>query len=74
MASTSKNPRSILTLVPNPFTGHAIDAPPVLMASTHTTDFVCGKCETVLMHAEEGQVHSMFIHCTACGSYNSTEE
>ena len=72
MTGNSANPRSILALVPSPFTGRALDAPPVLIASTHTTDFVCGKCATVLMHAEEGQVHSLYIHCMTCGSYNAT--
>jgi hypothetical protein len=27
----------------------------------------------VLMHAETGQVHNLLIHCTVCGSYNSTD-
>jgi hypothetical protein len=27
----------------------------------------------VLLHAEDGQVHGLLIHCTTCGAYNSTE-
>ena len=50
-----------------------VSAPPLLDASSHTIDYVCGHCGTVLMHAEEGQVHNLLIHCLACGSYNSTE-
>ena len=70
----SLHPRSNLKLAPLPFTGRALDAPPVLMASSHTTDFICGSCGTVLMHAEAGQVHGMFIRCIQCGSYNATDD
>ena len=73
MPSINSNPRSALRLVPVPLIGHAVTAPPVLTASSQTTDFVCGQCETVLLHAEEGQVHGLFTHCTQCGSYNSTD-
>jgi hypothetical protein len=44
----------------------------VLVASSHTIDFLCGKCATVLMHAEDDQVHGLFIHCTRCGACNAT--
>ena len=27
---------------------------------------------TILLHADEGQVHGVLIRCTNCGSYNST--
>lgn len=66
-----RNARISLRLVPKsePF----VSAPPVLIASTHTIDYVCGKCATVLMHAEEGQVHNLVINCTICKSYNSTD-
>src|SRR5664279_4805132 len=60
-----------LTIVELPDGGHAVDAPPVLVASTHTVDYCCGSCGIVLMHAEDQQVHSLLIHCTVCGSYNS---
>ena len=44
-----------------------------LEASSHTVDYLCGNCETVLLHAEAGQVHNRFIKCTKCGSYNATD-
>ena len=43
-----------------------------LNASDHTIDFTCGTCGTVLMYAEEGQVHNVTIRCARCGSCNST--
>jgi DNA-directed RNA polymerase subunit RPC12/RpoP len=49
-------------------------APPVLIASTNIVDYICGDCGAVLMHAEQGQVDNLVVHCTECGSYNSTDE
>jgi hypothetical protein len=69
-----EHPRLALKLVSTPWTHHIVSAPPVLIASTNTVDYVCGTCGEVLMHAEGGQVHNLIIHCTVCGSYNSTDE
>jgi predicted RNA-binding Zn-ribbon protein involved in translation (DUF1610 family) len=66
--------RASLTLLTPPFVGGAIDVPPVLNASDHTVEFVCGACGAVLMYGEHGQVHNVTIHCLACGSYNTTNE
>lgn len=62
-----------LKVVPAPGIGHVLDAPPVLMASEHSVDYTCGHCQTILLHAEEGQVHGLLIRCKQCGSYNATE-
>jgi predicted RNA-binding Zn-ribbon protein involved in translation (DUF1610 family) len=62
-----------LKVLPAPATGHVLDAPPVLKASDQSVDFICGRCGTVLLHADEGQVHGVLIHCKNCGSYNSTD-
>jgi hypothetical protein len=45
----------------------------MLVASDHSVDYTWGRCDTILLHAEENQVHGVLIHCTNCGSYNSTE-
>ena len=68
-----QNPQVRLKLIPAPSIGGVVPAPPILIASTHTIDYTCGQCDTVLMHAERGQVHNLVIHCVACGSYNTTE-
>ncbi|MGA2125248.1 MAG: hypothetical protein ABSG76_03755 [Xanthobacteraceae bacterium] len=73
MTVTIENPRIALRLVEMPSAGHPINAPPVLIASSHTVDYTCALCGTVLMHAEAGQVHGLLIHCTECGSFNSTD-
>ena len=72
--SSKPNPSVALTVVAAPGNRHVVSAPPVLIASTHTVDYRCGKCGIVLMHAEEGQVRNLLIRCTECGSYNSTDE
>jgi hypothetical protein len=74
MSSPSQpNQRVPLKLVEAPSVGHAVTAPPVLSASSHTIDYTCGKCGVVLLHADQGQVHQVIIQCTKCGSYNSTD-
>lgn len=65
--------RENLKVVAAPSAGHAVSAPPVLIASTHTVDYCCGHCSTVLLHAEPAQVFNLLIRCTACGHYNVTE-
>ena len=67
------DPKISLKVVSAPATGLVLHAPPVLVASDHSVDYTCGRCSTVLLHAEENQVHGILIHCTNCGSYNSTE-
>ena len=70
----SPHTRFSFKLVTPPFEGRVIEVPPVLNASDHTVDFVCGNCSAVLMYGEYGQVHNVTIHCLACGSYNTTNE
>jgi predicted RNA-binding Zn-ribbon protein involved in translation (DUF1610 family) len=66
-------PKISLKVVSMPSRGIALTAPPVLFASDHSVDYTCGQCGTILLHAEENQVHGVLIHCANCGSYNSTD-
>ena len=66
-------PRIPLKVVIGPAVGVVLKAPPVLIASEHSVDYTCGRCGTVLLHADEDQVHGILIHCTGCGSYNSSD-
>jgi DNA-directed RNA polymerase subunit RPC12/RpoP len=68
-----EHPRVALKLISTPCAHHIVSAPPILIASTNTVDYVCGDCGVVLLHAELGQVHNLVIHCTACGSCNATD-
>jgi predicted RNA-binding Zn-ribbon protein involved in translation (DUF1610 family) len=63
-----------LKFVATPGTQHFVGAPPVLSASSHTVDYTCGTCDAVLMRAEQGQVHNLFIRCTECGAFNATDQ
>lgn len=60
-------PRISLKIIVAPATGHILDAPPVLMASDHSVDYICGRCSTILLHAEENQVRGVLIRCANCG-------
>ena len=64
-----------LKAVTAPAFGVVLPAPPVLIASDHdpSVDYACERCNTILLHAEEGQVRGLLIHCTNCGTYNSTD-
>ena len=62
-----------LKLIEAPRVGHVLNAPPTLIASSHTIDYTCGQCAAVLLHAEDGQVHGLLIRCNDCGSYNTTD-
>jgi DNA-directed RNA polymerase subunit RPC12/RpoP len=61
-----------LRIVVAPPVGVVLEAPPVLIASEHSVDYTCGRCATILLHAEEDQVHGILIRCKNCGSYNAT--
>ena len=68
-----QNPKVRLKVIRAPSVGAVVSAPPVLIASNHSVDYACGHCNTILMHADQGQVHNLVIHCTQCGSYNTTD-
>ena len=70
----SEHRKISLRIVTGPGKGALVNAPPILNASDHTIDFTCAECGTVLLFAEEGQVHGVTIHCNSCGAYNSTDD
>ena len=70
---TSRYKTISLRAITAPAIGIVLNAPPVLIASDHSVDYACERCSTVLLHAEEGQVHGVLIRCTNCGTYNSTD-
>ena len=68
------NPQRRLRVVEAKGIENSVNAPPILYASSHTIDFVCGNCGAVLLHAEDDQVHGLFIRCTKCESLNTTAD
>jgi hypothetical protein len=65
--------RVSLKVIDAPRIGSVLNAPPALIFSNHTVDYACGYCAAVLMHAEPGQINNLYIQCTKCGCYNSTD-
>jgi predicted RNA-binding Zn-ribbon protein involved in translation (DUF1610 family) len=59
-----------LEVVHAPSIGPVITAPPVIVTSEHSTDYICGYCGVVLVHADEGKLPNLLIRCSQCGSYN----
>ena len=41
--------------------------------SDHLVDYICGNCDTVLLHAVEDLKQNLLIVCTECGAHNSTD-
>ncbi len=66
----AKKPLKLITAPP---VGSVVNAPPVMKASDNSIDYTCGRCDTILLHAEEGQVRGVIFRCSKCGSYNATE-
>jgi hypothetical protein len=50
-----------LKVVHAPKTGIVLDAPPELIASDRSVEYTCGHCGTILLHAEEGQIHGVLL-------------
>jgi hypothetical protein len=42
---------------------------PVTVTS-NSNDYVCGKCATLLVVADAGQLHHLAIECRECGALN----
>jgi hypothetical protein len=68
-----RNPTRKLRVVEATGIDHTVDAPPVLVASSHTIGFLCDNCGTVLLHAQDDQVHSLFIRSTQYQACNATD-
>jgi hypothetical protein len=41
--------------------------------SDHLVDYICGNCDTMLLHAVDDLKHNLLIVCTECGAHNSTD-
>jgi DNA-directed RNA polymerase subunit RPC12/RpoP len=66
------NPQVKLNIVTARAVGHVLEAPPAFQASEHSMDYVCGKCNAVLLRAEANQVPGVVLRCKGCGTYNAT--
>ena len=62
-----------LRTIPRPSRGAIVRVPPVIEANLGV-DYVCGSCGTVLVLAEQGQIHNLQLRCTHCGAYNLMDD
>jgi hypothetical protein len=56
-----------LKVITAPAIGYAIQAPPPIAVSA------CGRCGTLLVIADTGQLHGLVVRCRECGSYNAVD-
>ena len=73
MSSSTQRRQVRLKLISPPSIGAVVTAPPPVIAGAHIIDYQCARCDEILMHADDGQVHNLVIQCVKCGSYNSTD-
>ena len=67
-------PRKIpLKVVTAPAIGVVLEAPPVLVASEHSVDYVCAVAPPFYCMPTRDKLMGSLIHCAKCGSYNLTE-
>ena len=62
-----------LKVIKAPAIGYAIQAPPPIVASEHSNQYLCGNCGTLLAIAEANQLHDLIVQCRRCGAYNGLE-
>jgi DNA-directed RNA polymerase subunit RPC12/RpoP len=64
-----------LKVVAAPATGCAIQAPPpiTVSVSANTNHYLCGSCGTLLVIADNGQVHGLVVQCRECGHYSAVD-
>ena len=68
--SSKKIPLIVLTKLDTAQATSIVAAPPVIRLSDQSVDYICGRCGSALVHAEDVQIHDLIIQCTDCGTYN----
>jgi DNA-directed RNA polymerase subunit RPC12/RpoP len=48
-------------------------APSPITVTAETNRYVCGQCGTLLVIADDDQVHGLVVRCRECGRYNEVE-
>jgi DNA-directed RNA polymerase subunit RPC12/RpoP len=62
-----------LRVVPPPSIGYVTSAPPAITVSAETNQYLCGQCSTLLVIADDDQVHGLIVRCRECGRYNAVD-
>jgi predicted RNA-binding Zn-ribbon protein involved in translation (DUF1610 family) len=62
-----------LKVIAAPASGDAIHAPQPITVSANTNHYLCGHCGTLLVIADNGQLHGLTVQCRKCGHYNAVD-
>jgi hypothetical protein len=63
-----------LRVIPQPAGDRRVlNAPPVISVAANTNHYLCGKCGTLLVVAEPGQLSNLVVCCRECGAYNELD-
>jgi len=62
-----------LRVIPPPGVGYVVPAPPPITVAENTNHYLCGQCGTLLVIADDDQVHGLIVRCRECGRYNEVE-
>jgi len=62
-----------LRVISPPSVGYVTSAPPTITVTAETNRYLCGQCGTLLLVADDDQVHGLIVRCRECGRYNEVE-
>ena len=62
-----------LRVIPPPSVGYVTSAPPPITVSNDSNRYICGQCGTLLVIADDDQVHGLIVRCRECGRYNAVD-
>ena len=62
-----------LRVIPPPGIGYVVPAQPPITVAENTNHYLCGQCGTLLVIADDDQVHGLIVRCRECGRYNEVE-
>jgi hypothetical protein len=62
-----------LRVIRPPSIGYVTSAPPPITVTPNGNRCLCGECGTLLVVADDDQVHGLTVRCRECGQYNQVE-
>jgi DNA-directed RNA polymerase subunit RPC12/RpoP len=62
-----------LRVIPPPSIGYVTSAPPPITVTPNANQYLCGECGTLLVIADDDEIHGLIVRCRECGRYNQVE-